>query len=579
MTDMVTHTTTDDHSHLALLYQVSQTLGSSLDLAQVLNQVMDAIIQLTGAERGFLMLMDWETGRLTLKAGRNVDRETIESKGMEISRTVIQRVVETDEPIVTSNAQEDPRFAQQASVIGFSLRSIMCAPLRARGKIIGAVYVDNRVHTGIFSGDDLATLTAFANQAAMAIENARLFTTTDQALAARVDELSMLQRVDRELNTSLDFDRVMGLALGWAVRVAGADGGTLALLDQEEGVMRVVSRQGGEGAPETIPLDHPVVARVLATEEPVLTNAPLPAQSVDGTPAAAQVAVPVTREGRVIGLISLESHRSGIFTSETVAFLSRLADRAAFAIENARLYDAVRAANEAKSAFISVVSHELRIPMTSIKGYTDMLLTGAVGAVTNMQREFLGIIRRNVERMTILVSDLSDINRIESGRLRLELARLELADAVGEALDGLQNRFDEKQQPVTVSLPADLPPIWADRSRVIQIASNLLSNASKYSPEGRPVTVTAGRVVQDGQRFVRLAVADRGIGITPEDQARLFGQFFRSEDPAVRTETGWGLGLSIVKMLAEAQGGAVAVESVYGQGSTFSVLLPVAEET
>ena len=128
----------DEHARLALLYEVSQTMGTSLDLGKVLNQVMDAIIQLTGAERGFLMLMDPETGQLDLQAGRNVDKETIESEGMEVSRTVINRVVESGEPVVTSNAQEDPRFSHQASVIGFALRSIMCAPLRARGQTVGA---------------------------------------------------------------------------------------------------------------------------------------------------------------------------------------------------------------------------------------------------------------------------------------------------------------------------------------------------------------------------------------------------------------------------------------------------------
>jgi GAF domain-containing protein len=164
---------------LALLYEVSQTLGSTLDLGQVLNQVMDAIIQLTGAERGFLMLLDKETGRLDLRAGRNVDRTTIEGKEMEISRTVVGQVVESGEPVLTSNAQQDPRFANQSSVIGYALRSIMCAPLRVRGEIMGAIYVDNRFHSGIFAPDDLETLSAFANQAAMAIENARLFTMTD----------------------------------------------------------------------------------------------------------------------------------------------------------------------------------------------------------------------------------------------------------------------------------------------------------------------------------------------------------------------------------------------------------------
>lgn len=566
----------DEHARLALLYEVSQTMGTSLDLAEVLNQVMDAIIQLTGAERGFLMLIDRETGQLDLQAGRNVDKETIESEGMEVSRTVINRVVESGEPVVTSNAQEDPRFAQQASVIGFALRSIMCAPLRARGETIGAVYVDNRVRSGIFSDNDLGILAAFANQAAMAIENARLFTMTDKALAARVQELSIMQQIDRELNASLDFRRVMGLTLEWAVRSAEADSGVLLFLDEREGTARVAASLGDQAELDRVRLDHPVIAQVLADDETVVRRRPDSATTDSG--AAFQVAVPIRREGRAVALILLEADGRTAFGAEEVAFLERLADHAAIAIENARLYDAVIAATEAKSTFVSVVSHELRIPMTSIKGYTDMLVAGAVGPINDMQREFLNTIRRNVQRMNVLVSDLSDINRIESGRLRLELGAVDLGEAVEDALLGLQAQFESKSQAVHVVLPDDLPAVHADRSRVVQVTTNLLSNASKYSPEGRPVRVEAEVIEEEGRPLVRLAVVDRGIGISPEDQAGLFTQFFRSEDPDVREETGWGLGLSIVKMMVEAQGGKVSAQSTYGAGSTFAFTLPVAAE-
>ena len=574
MTYQATLTSAADDRRLAMLYQVSQTLGSSLDLTIVLNQVMDAIIQLTGAERGFLMLLDWATGQLELKVGRNVDQETIKANDMQVSRTVLRQVVEDNQAVVTSNAQTDPRFSDQSSVIGLALRSIMCAPLQTRGKTIGAVYVDNRIRTGTFSQDDLGMLAAFANQAAIAIENARLFTMIDQKLATRVQELSLMQQIDRELNTSLDLQRVMDLALGWAVKLADADSGMLALLE-EDGDARVLASRGGDVVPDRLPPDHPIISQVLATRDIVFTHSPRLQESVDGTPAALQIVVPVKREERVIGLISLESNQKTPIQEDIVASLERLADRAAIAIENARLYDAVIAATEAKSRFISVVSHELRIPMTSIKGYTDMLKSGAAGSVNDMQLEFLHTIRRNVDRMNVLVSDLSDINRIEGGRLRLEPSIVQMADVMNESLAGLKNQFENKGQPVSVDLPPDLPAVWADRSRVVQIITNLLSNANKYSPNGRPVQVTADIDKVDGMEFVRLAVIDHGIGISAEDQSKLFTQFFRSDTPAVRNEVGWGLGLSIVKMLVEAQGGEVFVESELGLGSTFGFSLPV----
>ncbi len=227
----------DEQARLEALYEVSSQLGTSLDLSEVLNQVMDAIIQLTGAERGFLMLYD-EDSKLRTEAARNVDQETIEGQTMQISRTVLERAATTGNGILTNNAQEDERFSAQESVIGFQLRSIMCVPLRARGRVMGAVYVDNKLFSGVFEADDLELLATFANQAAIAIDNARLFTQTDQALARRVEELSIFQRIDQQLNQSLDLNAVLSSALGWAMRLTTADAGSIGLLQKNEGVTR-----------------------------------------------------------------------------------------------------------------------------------------------------------------------------------------------------------------------------------------------------------------------------------------------------------------------------------------------------
>jgi adenylate cyclase len=166
---------------LAALYSVSRAIGSSLDLTEVLNDVMDEIIRLTGAERSFLMLIDPETGALEFRAARNMDRETIASSSFEISRSIVNQVAASGEPIVTTNAQMDPRFKAQESVIGYNLRSILCVPLRARGTTTGVVYADNRILTSLFSDRDRDLLAAFATQAAVAIENARLFESVSSA--------------------------------------------------------------------------------------------------------------------------------------------------------------------------------------------------------------------------------------------------------------------------------------------------------------------------------------------------------------------------------------------------------------
>jgi len=569
-----------EQARLAALYEVSSQLGKTLDLGEVLNQVMDAIIQLSGAERGFLMLYDEESGQLTTRAARNLDQNTIDGDAMNISRTVIERAVATGEGILTSNAQEDERFSAQTSVVGYQLRSIMCSPLRVRGRTLGAVYVDNRLFSGVFSQEDLDLLVAFANQAAMAIENARLFVQTDQALARRVEELSLFQRIDQQLNKSLELNRVLGLSLNWAIALTNADGGSIGLIetvkesDDEEKYLRLLVYRGADQNNESrmVPFDHPVLKDVLAANESVLTVGVSAEESIDGTPANVQLAVPVRQDGRPIGLITLETQHANEINREDVAFVERLADRAAVAIKNARLYEEIHAANKAKSEFVSLVAHELRVPMTSIKGYTDLMNSGMAGPLSDMQKEFLTVIQRNLERMSSLIRDLSDINRIESGRMKFEFQDFALQTIVDDVLGSLRERIEARNQTLIVEMAEGLTAVHADPTRIAQVFANLVSNAHKYTPDGGQIVVR----VKQGERVTAVTVQDNGIGISEEDQAQLFTQFFRSEDQLVREQQGWGLGLSIVRKMVEAQNGEISFESELGRGSTFTFTIPLA---
>jgi signal transduction histidine kinase len=565
-------------ARLVALYEVSAHLGTTLDLTELLGLVMDSIIQLTGAERGFVMLFDEASGQLVPAATRNVEQSKIGGRSMAISRTFIAQAVSSGQPILTDNAQQDVRFADQESVVGYQLRSIMCAPLRARGRVIGAIYVDNRLFDGVFSPEDLDLLAAFANQAAVAIDNARLFTQTDQALARRVEELSLFQRIDQELNRSLDLERIMGLVLNYAVSQTAADGGAIGLIeypDDGEPRLRLLAHQARQelGA-QDVGARHPVIAQLLDEGRSVYSRQVTTEMAVDGTPAESQLVVPIKRNDKVTGLISLESERADAFGAEDAAFVERLADRAAVAINNARLYEAIQAADKAKNDFISLVTHELRVPMTSIRGYTDLILKGLVGPLNQQQESFLLTIRRNLDRMSVLVRDLADINRIESGRMKLELSLFDIIETVSEAVASLRESLDAKRQSLSVEEEPGLPPVYADRTRTIQLLTNLLSNANKYTAEGGDITVR----VQSAGPMVQVDVVDNGIGISPADQSRLFTQFFRSDAAAVREQTGWGLGLSIVKKIVEAQGGQVTCDSELGRGSRFSFTLPLAPE-
>jgi signal transduction histidine kinase len=564
-----------DHARLAALYEVSQVLNSSLNLDEALVIVMDAAVRLTRAERGFLMLYD-ETDELVFRVARSSKQETLSEDRFEVSRSVLREVAQTGTPVITTNAQDDPRFANQESVLQFALRSIMAAPLKVRGRISGVIYVDNKVKSGMFGDEDLSLLNSFAAQAAATIENARLYTQTDQALAARVAELQTMQKIDRQLNAAFDLEKVVQLTLEWALQRSQAESGWIGL-GVEEG-MKVVAGSA-EGLGDVVPLDHPLLKRVLAKGQPQRLT-PWPGET------RYRLVVPaVVREGKVIGVIVVEREGQP-FPGAAEEFLVRLADHAAIAIENARLYAAVKRANDAKSKFVSIVTHELKLPMTSIKGYADLLRQGMVGPVNEQQAQFLNVIRTNVERMAVLVSDLSDISRIETGRLKIDIDSVPVALVVEEALVGLKAQLDAKGQTVELKIPASLPKVRSDKSRLIQILTNLISNAHKYSPPGSAIVIAAETTMalpptvlaKTGllpQPFVRLSVIDHGYGISTEDQARLFSQFFRSDDPNIREQQGWGLGLHITRRLVELLGGEIKAQSELGRGSTFAFIVPI----
>jgi signal transduction histidine kinase len=417
------------------------------------------------------------------------------------------------------------------------------------------------------------------------MENARLLHQTDEALQERVSELSLLQQLDRDLSTSLELDSVVNLTLDWVLRTCAASAGGLVLVLNDE--PRLVASRGYDESFDMNSVDGETIKAGLIGE--VLKNGkPQLVKNVHEHPnyiAAAfdtqsQMNIPITHKQEIIGASAIESNQPAAFDPRNVEVAIRVTDHSAVAIANAILYEQVIDANNAKSEFVSMVSHELKTPMTSVQGYTDLILSGVTGQINDKQREFLETITANVRRMGTLIQDLTDISRIETNHLNISPAPMSLAKVISDTLRTTLTLSQEKQIEVHVDLPVNLPPVMGDQERLVQVMTNLLSNACKYSPPETEVFLTVKIDVQvsdNGERpqpVVVCSIKDSGYGISEADQAKLFTKFFRAGDPNIRQSSGTGLGLSITKGIIELHGGKIWFESQLGEGTTFHFTIP-----
>ncbi len=227
---------------------------------------------------------------------------------------------------------------------------------------------------------------------------------------------------------------------------------------------------------------------------------------------------------------------------------------------------------EAQSAFFSTAVHELRLPMTSIMGYADLLLKGLGGPLTENQRRFLETIRANIDRLAGLVSDLLEISRIEAGRLRLRIEPVDLAEALAEAVERIRPEAEARGHRLAVAVAEGLPPVAADRERLVRILIKGLDNAVKYTPPGGEIQVRA----DGGAEGVVCEIQDTGIGIREEEQPSLFTPFWRSEDPRVREVPGFGLSLTVARGVLQAMGGEIEIHSRPEAGTRLRLRFPPA---
>jgi signal transduction histidine kinase len=396
----------------------------------------------------------------------------------------------------------------------------------------------------------------------------------------------MLQQLDRELNTTLDPDEVLEITLDSALRICGGSAGAIVLTD-EEGEAHIRIGRGYDPSYAVRRIDSEVlhsglVGHVLATGNFHITGNvhEEPNYMAAASSTRSQLTVPIIHQQKIMGALAIEHDEFDAFNEETAETAMRVTNHAAAAIANALLYAQVNKANQAKSEFVSMVSHELKTPMTSMRGYTDLLLSGMMGELNEQQRKFLEIITQNIRRMGRQVQDLTDISRIESGRLHMNFTPIAYANVVAETLPSVQGLADEKSIKLNFHIPIELPPVKGDKERLVQVLTNLISNAIKYSPGDREVIVSfetaeISRPHQTTpQPVVVCSVQDNGYGISEADQQKLFTKFFRADDPNIRQAKGTGLGLSITKGIVELHGGQIWLESELGQGTTFFFAIP-----
>ncbi len=574
---------------LEIINQVTVSLAATLELDPLLELILDKSIELLDTEAGTFMLTIEDTGELEFRVVRGPASADLLGKRLTIGTGLAGTAAQTGRPVLVNQVQDDKRWFDRVDAsTDFQSQSILTVPLLRQKAVLGVVQVINKRNGVPFDEEDQQLLTAFAGQAVVALENARLWEQTDKALQERVNELFMLQQLDRDLNTTLDLDHVLNLTLDWILRICSGSAGAIVLTNNE-GLPRLRAGRGygDDFDPTAVHVDwlqKGLVGQVLRTGEPHVTG------NVHEEPdykrmsfaTHSQMTVPIIHKQQLIGAIAIEGDELGMFDNVTLETAVRVTNHAAVAITNAILYEQVQEANEAKSEFVSMVSHELKTPMTSVGGYTDLMLSGMTGDLTDQQKTFLETIAANIKRMGQLIQDLTDISRIETKHLRVELAPASFANIISDTLQIVSGPCDGKGINLSLDLPTDLPLVYGDKERLVQVTTNLLSNACKYSPPEANVylTVRTDMVAVSSEQpavpMVVCSVKDEGYGISEDDLKMLFTKFFRAADPNIRKATGTGLGLSITKGIVELHNGRIWVESEIGKGTTFYFAIPQA---
>ncbi|HEY89814.1 MAG TPA: GAF domain-containing protein [Thermoflexia bacterium] len=530
-----------------ILYRIASELVANLDIDRVLNKALALMRDAVQADRGAILILDDNTGYLYHRASIGRD-EAIPPGGIrsELDRDsgLIGWVLKHRKAVLVADVTTDERWITIAD--DRETRSVLAVPIITNeGRTIGAIFL-HAYHVAAFTENDRRLVKAAAVQLGSAMNNANLYRMLREQ-AERLGLMFRTQRIEAMKNQAI----LEGIADGVMVT---DDHGRVILFNEAAGYIFSVERTQALGRmlDEMLGL-YGSRAREWMSQVQQWQTAPQSYTSGEFLADRLEI------ERKIVSV-----HLSPVI-SAAHEFLG--------AVSVFRDVTSEVEAERAKTEFVSTVSHELRTPMTAVKGYVDLLLMGATGDLTAQQKHFLKVIKGNADRLSSLVNDLLDISRLESGRIVLELAPLEMASLIEQVALTITPRANTKNIRVQTIVPAGLPKVCGDSDRINQILTNLVGNAYKYTPPGGIISIQA--YVKD--ELFYLGVRDTGIGITREYQKKVFERFFRVDDPLVQEEAGTGLGLSITVSLIHLHGGDIFLESEPGEGSLFTFTLPLAE--
>jgi signal transduction histidine kinase len=582
-------------SALDAIFRVTQLIGASPRMGHALNLILDEACKLFGADRGSIRLINPETRTMDVRASRGLSKNTLKHMSREIGLGLSGWVAKQGVPLRTNDPWSDPRNSGQFPRDAEQAGTLMIAPLVVEGKTIGVLTVASDEHKNL-TDEDETLLTTLANQAAVVIENARLY----EQVKKRLAEQRVLYGIAQHLSSTLDVPTLLKFVINHLSAFFRANFATIRLLDESGtllltgatfGITDEYIRHANENVqmtldPSTAQGQSPVAVAVREKRICAITNIAKDRRFTEWRKIAqmqsytSMMCVPLIPTDTPIGVISLYFQQERRLAPEESELLQTAARASAIALQRAMLDErllkeevsrrALEEVSHLKTEFVSLVSHELRTPLTSIQGYIRLILGGHTGELNEVQQEFLSTAARNTDRLIALVDDLLDISRIESGRLELVMESLDLPEIITSEVESMRSQAEDKEVAIVTDIERSLPQVKADSHRLGQIISNLLTNAVKFSRAKTTVKITANQIGKN----VLVKIIDSGIGIAPEDRHRLFERFYRGDSDAVRATWGTGLGLAITHHLVEMHGGKIWVESEKGHGSTFSFSIP-----